>query len=346
MKAVQVKGPKVAELVELPAPKFTESEVAIDILAVGICGTDIEIIDGNMAYYTSGQANYPIVIGHEWVGAVTALGADVSGFEVGDHVVGEVSIGCRSCPQCLSGAYHRCPNRTETGVMERDGGLAEKIVCPAWSIHKISKDISVGAAALVEPTAIAYNGVRLAGVSPGKIVAIIGDGPIGLLLLQVSKAFAADKVVVIGADNERLALAATFGADAVIDSRTENVLDLVNSTLEGKLVDVVFEASGNPKGLDSAIDIASPGAIIVLQGLCGCRPPSGFDLDSIVVNDLTLRGALGSPGIWPEVVGLIESGRVDPAKIVSHDMPMSKFEDALQIVKSRKAVKLVLRPTQ
>lgn len=339
MKALRVLAPGRVELTEVPCPAPSLGEVGIRVLAVGICGTDMEIIGGHMTYYTTGMAGFPVTIGHEWVGE------GVDGFQPGDRVVGEVSIGCMICDTCISGAYHRCTARTETGVMNRDGGLAEMIVMPAWAVHHVSKSINILSAALVEPSAIAFNGVRLAGVGPSTLVAVSGDGPIGLLLLQIARAFGAHKVFMVGADTARLALARKLGADAVIDARSEDVPAALLRAGGGRRPDIILEASGNPAAVDSAIAAAAPGAKIVLQGLCGCTPPKGFDLDQIVINDLTLKGALGSPGVWPEVIALIESGRIDPAAIVTHDMPMRDFAEALEIIRTKQAIKLILRPT-
>jgi 2-desacetyl-2-hydroxyethyl bacteriochlorophyllide A dehydrogenase len=344
MKAIQVIGPEMARLVELPLPEPVAGEVAIRVEAVGICGTDLEIIGGNMAYYTAGLARYPVVIGHEWVGEVAALGEGVAGLAVGDRVVGEVSIGCMTCPTCRSGAYHRCPRRTETGVMNRDGGMAERVVLPAWAVHRVARTVDLRSAALVEPTAIAYNAVRLATVGPESRVAVVGDGPIGLLLLQVARAKGARHVVVIGADYRRMALARQLGALAVVDARMGRSVDAVRDAMGGEAPDVVLEASGTSAGVEAAVAVAAPGAIVVLQGLMGQLPDRALDLDHVVVNDLTLRGALGSPGIWPEVIALIEEGHVDPSTIVTHDRPLSDYAEVLEEVRSRRAVKALLRP--
>jgi L-iditol 2-dehydrogenase len=345
VKVVRVTGVGAVHLLEMERPRPLAGEVTVRVQAVGICGTDLEIISGSMTYYTDGLASYPITIGHEWVGEVAEIGPDTVGFTEGNRVVGEVSIGCMACEICRSGSYHRCGQRTETGVMNRDGALAEFVVLPAWALHHVSKGIDLRAAALVEPTAIAFNGIKLAGVGPGKSVLIVGDGPIGLLLVQIARAVGADRVVLAGADDKRLALGTRFGADATVDVRQGLTLAAIHTALCGKPANIVLEASGNPKGVETAIAAASPGATILLQGLCGCTSHTPFDFDRIVVNDLTLRGALGSPGLWPGVIRLIESGEVDPAALVTHELPMSKFADALDIVRARKAVKLILRPS-
>jgi L-iditol 2-dehydrogenase len=345
MKAVRATGAGAVHLLDVERPMPLAGDVLVRVQAVGICGTDLEIIEGRMAYFTSGLASFPITIGHEWVGEVAEIGTAVAGFSIGERVVGEVSIGCMTCGTCRSGAYHRCARRTETGVMNRDGGLAEFVVLPSWALHPISRQISLRAAALLEPTAVAFNGVRLAGVAPGKTVLVVGDGPIGLLLVQVARAFGADRVVLAGADQIRLSLGARLGADATVDVRDGGQLEAILEALGGKPADIVLEASGNPQGVETAIAAAAPGAMIVLQGLCGCTPARGTDFDRVVVNDLTLRGALGSPGLWPAVIRMIEGGKVDPAAIVTHEMPMSEIASALEIVRARKAVKLIVRPS-
>jgi threonine dehydrogenase-like Zn-dependent dehydrogenase len=175
-------------------------------------------------------------------------------------------------------------------------------------------------------------------------VVIVGDGPIGLLLLQVARAKGAQLVVVIGADNQRMAVAQQLGALAVLDARNGDGASAVREALGGEAPDVVLEASGTAAGVEAAVAAAAPGATIVLQGLMGGRPERALDLDHIVVHDLTLRGALGSPNIWPEVIGLIEQGLVDPSAIVTHDRPMADYAQVLEDVRSRRAIKALLRP--
>jgi L-iditol 2-dehydrogenase len=344
MKAVRVFAGGDIRLVDVAVPEPADAEVRIRVEAVGICGTDIEIVGGNMAYYTAGLARYPVTIGHEWTGIIDAVGVGVQGLQLGQRVVGEVSIGCMTCPTCRSGAYHRCVVRTETGVMNRDGGMAEHLVLPAWAVHLVPSEVDVRAAALIEPTAIAYNAVRLGGIAPGRRVLIVGDGPIGLLILLVARAFGGDGLVLCGADSRRLELARSLGAAAVIDAREPDVAEHIVAAFEGERPEIVLEASGSLGGVETAIALAAPGATIVLQGLLGRLPERGLDLDRIVVNDLCLRGALGSPGIWPQVVELVASGLVDPALLVTHDLPMEDFANAFGLVRSREAIKVILRP--
>lgn len=344
MRAVVIAAPKRVEFRtfadRLPPP----GEVSIRVMATGICGTDLEIFDGTMPYFTAGMARYPVVPGHEWVGEVLACGDGVEGFAVGDRVVGECSVGCMRCPTCKSGHYHRCPNRTETGILNRSGGFAERIEFPALFLHRISKAVPIEAAALIEPSAVAFNGIRVAGVSPQDDVAIFGDGPIGLLLLQMARAFGAKRVTVVGATPHRLALAERLGASAVIDIAGGRVVERLNEIGGGSNPAVVIEATGNPAAVNQAVASVAPGGRLVLLGLFAGRKGDGIDLDRIVTGDITLRGALGSPGIWGDVIALVESGRVDPAALVSHKLKLEEFERGIGLVAARSAVKVVVEP--
>jgi threonine dehydrogenase-like Zn-dependent dehydrogenase len=130
----------------------------------------------------------------------------------------------------------------------------------------------------------------------------------------------------------------------VLDARSGGAASAIREALGGEAPDVVLEASGTAAGVEAAVAAAAPGATIILQSLMGGRPERALDLDHIVVHDLTLRGALGSPGIWPEVIALIEEGLVDPSAIVTHDQPMGDYAQILEDVRSRRAVKALLRP--
>lgn len=346
MRALVIHQPDRFSIDEVPAPDFKPDDVIIDVLATGICGTDLEILHGDMVYFTSGAAAYPVVPGHEWTGVVRAVGPDITTLSPGDHVVGEVSIGCLRCPVCRSGNYHRCASRTETGILNRPGALAEQIALPATFVHPISSAVPLRSAALVEPSAVAFNGVRRSSVSPSDEVAIFGDGPIGLLVLQIVRMFGARRVVVVGAADKRLQLARELGADAVIDARIEDVAARLRESCGGALPSVVFEASGSPEAIRTAMEVTAAGGRLILQGFCGGRRIDGFSVDPLIVKDLTVIGALGSPGIWPDIIRMIESRRIDPAKIVSDELPLSRFSEAIRRVESREAVKVVLRSNE
>lgn len=346
MKAIRIHGANDVRMAQVEVPQPGPGQVLLRILATGICGTDVEIFDGVMAYFVRGMAHYPVTPGHEWVGEIVSCGEGVSGFKPGQRAVGECSVGCAACPTCLAGNYHQCPDRTETGILNRDGGFAEYILFPALYLHVISDHVDPRAAALVEPTAIAYNGVKNADVSPSDRLVIHGDGPIGLLVLQVAKAFGAQSIAMVGGTPARLKLARELGADVTINALTEDVAAKLAEHGNGRMPNKAIEATGIPQAAATALTAIEPGGTVVLQGLFGGRLLDGFDLDQIVINDLSVKGALGSPGIWPDVIKLIESGRIDPLAIVSHSLSLDAFEDGIRMVKNHEGIKLVVTQTE
>ena len=343
MKAIVISGPGRAALTDVEPQRLAPDEVRIKVLATGTCGTDVELFEGTMPYLTSGMAHYPLIPGHEWVGEVCELGAKASGFKIGDRVVGECSCGCLHCQRCRAGNYHRCAQRTETGILNRHGAFAEYMQFPAAFLHVVSSIVPVESACLIEPAAVAFNGIRRANISPRDDVAIFGDGPIGLLLLMMVKAFGARSVTVVGATPQRLALASSLGADAVINVREENAAAALAREGHGQLPSVIIEATGNPQSIIEAVNAVEPGGRIVLQGIFAGQKLNGLDLDRVVVGEVTLQGALGSPGVWPDVIRLIESGRVNPGSLVTDVLGLGDYRGAIEKVKERSGIKTIVR---
>jgi L-iditol 2-dehydrogenase len=333
---------------DLPIPSLSSGEVLVRVRATSICGTDLEILHGALGYYTSGLARYPIIPGHEWAGEIVNIGSDVSGdFSIGDHVVGETAIPCWSCADCKSGCYHRCSLRKETGIMNKDGSFAEYLAYPVAGLHKINKNIPFSTACLVEPLSVAYNAVSMS-VKPNDFVVIFGDGSIGLLALQVAKVFKARKVVVVGNTPYRLDKAKELQADATFDIRTIEVSEegeestkqnclrqLLLEIGEGKLADVIIEAAGHPSAFEYALQSIRDGGKIILLGVHAGKK-ANISVDDIVLHDVTVRGTIGSPGVWPQTIQLLESGQVDPSTIVTHQFSLSEFTKAIQTLQERK----------
>lgn len=340
MQAVLISGPSRAELTSIPEQPLAAGDVRIKVLATGCCGTDVELFEGSMPYLTAGLSRYPVIPGHEWVGEVCELGPETDGFSVGDRVVGECSCGCMRCDRCKSGQYHRCLFRTETGILNRAGAFAEYIHFPAAFLHRVSKAVPIESACLIEPAAVAFNGVQRAKVSPRDDVAIFGDGPIGLLLLMMSKAFGANSVTLVGATKERLTVGAELGADLTIDVTRENVSEALGAR---RLPSVVLEATGNPASVAQAIRTIAPGGRLLLQGIFGGKRLDSLELDHIVINEITVQGALGSPGVWPEVIQLVESGRVDPSVLVTASLALDQYPSAIKRVIARQGLKTIVR---
>jgi L-iditol 2-dehydrogenase len=313
-------GPGALELRPAPAPEPGPHDLVVRPDAVGICGTDLELLSGAMTYLTSGFARYPIVPGHEWTGVVAAVGAQVDGFAAGDRVVGEVPIGCGTCAQCAAGRYHLCPRRTETGIAGREGAMATSLVFPASSAHRVPPGVDPADAAMVEPFAVAYRGVVRSGVRPGEALAVVGGGTIGLLAALTARALGVDDVRVVEIDPDRRRFAAGLGLDV--------------SAVPAVGVPRVVEASGTAAGVGAALEACRDGGSVVLLGLTGA-PATPVDLDRVVVRDIMLQGSLGSPGVWSDVVALVAERRVRPSALVSHRFPLDDAPAAFALAAAR-----------
>ena len=324
MRAIEFHGGERLELVERPDPSPGPGDLLIAPSAVGICGTDVEIFDGSMAYFRDGLSAYPIVPGHEWVGEVLDAGREVEGFAPGDRVVGEVAIGCGHCVRCRAGRPHVCAQRSETGIVRRDGAMASRLVFPASHAHKI--DLEPRAAALAEPTSVALNAARRGEVQ-GRRVAVIGAGPIGLLAAQCARAEGAAAVAVSDPRADRLQVAEALGFAGIPEGEDA--------------IDVAILCAGGAAAVDAALRTVRPGGLVVAVGLCGA-PKVPFDYDRLITHDLAVRGVLGSTGLWPDAIALLASGAIETGPLVTATFPITQVETALEALKAN--LKVLIDP--
>jgi L-iditol 2-dehydrogenase len=344
MKAIVIEGTKKANYRDVPDPTVGADDVLIRVKAAGICGTDMELYDGVMFYLTDGMARLPLIPGHEWAGEVVQTGANVTEFEPGDRVTGECTVSCMRCEYCRKGWYNQCPDRTETGILNRAGGFAEYISFPKQFLHTCN-GLDFDDAAFIEPTGIALYPVKLANVTPADYVAVMGPGPIGLFTVQVLRAYGARKIILVGTRDDRLSVGKSIGADVTVNIRSENLVELVSDATDGHMVDVVIEAVGKTSVWDDIMSIVAPRARVAMTGLfAGER--CAVDFDPVVVNNLSILGCLGSPNLWDEAISLHERGFVSSEPLITHRLPLSDFTVAVEIVRERRdnAIKAVLRP--
>lgn len=344
MKAIRVYGPKEVRYEDVPMPQVGCDDVLVKVRAAGLCGTDLEVYDGTMFYITSGLTKLPFIPGHEWSGEVAELGSNVNEFEIGDRVTGECSVGCRSCSYCIRGWYNQCQARSETGLLNRDGGFAEYISFPKYFLHKCNK-MEFAESAFIEPTGIALYPTKLTNLGPEDYVAVMGPGPIGLFAVQTAKAYGARKVVLVGTREDRLAVGQKLGADVTVNIRNENLIEKVTEATNGHMVDVVIEAVGKPSVWDDIASIIAPRARIAMTGLFAGEK-CAVDFDPLVINNITILGVLGGPSVWDEAIDLHERGIITAKPLITHHLPLSKFSEGIEIMRNRtdNAIKVVLEP--
>ncbi|MBN1248614.1 MAG: zinc-dependent alcohol dehydrogenase family protein [Anaerolineae bacterium] len=326
MKALTIHTPNTVSVVDVPTPEPGPEEVLVQVAACGICGTDVHIFRGE---YMGG---YPVIPGHEFAGEVVAVGEAVSRFRVGDRVAVEPNIACDNCYNCLNNRQNFCLNWQAVGVT-RPGGMAEYVVAPEKVVFDIGA-LSFEEAAFVEPLSCVVHGIEQAEIRLADRIAILGAGPIGLLLLQVAMARGAVDVTVLERQPARAALAQELGAHHWVDN-----LD----AMQAGTYDVVVDATGVPVVMAASVALARPGGTILLFGV----PPHGADLTldafAIFEKGLTLRASFTSKRNSYQAVAMLQSGRVRVTDLISHRLPLSEFERGVHMIeKGLDGVKKVL----
>ncbi|SKC36329.1 zinc-dependent alcohol dehydrogenase [Maledivibacter halophilus] len=346
MKAARFIGPEKIEYSDVPKPQIEKDEVLIKVKAVGICGSDMELYYGEHNYIKKGLTKYPLIPGHEWSGQIEEVGSDVSDFKVGDRVTGDVSLGCGKCNMCKSGRFNLCPNRVVIGSYKnRDGAFAEYIKLPYKNVYKIPDNISYEEAAMVEPAATAAYGVIKGKVGYGDTVLVIGDGSIGQLSMQCAKIAGASKVFVVGSWDEKLEIAKSTGADAVMSYKKDDVLAKVDELTGGVGVDVVIESSGNIKTVNQSLHAMKPGGKVILLSLY-TTPEFMAEINLIITKDAEVIGVLASPNTFKPTLDLMESGRINVRPLITQKFPLSKAQEAIDTIADRSicTIKPVLIP--
>ncbi len=305
MRAFVVTGPHESEVRDVDPPVAQPGQVVVDVERVGVCGTDVEFFTGEMAYLHQGFAHYPIQLGHEWSGTVTAVGEGVDGSWIGRRTTGDTMLGCGRCRRCRTGRQHVCADRSEIGIRGGfPGALAEQLAVPVSALHPLPATVDVVAGAMVEPGGNALRAVWGAALNPGDRVLVLGPGTIGLLCGMFALAAGAE-VHLMGRSDRSLSFARTLGFHGVWSA----------DELPAQPWDAVIDASNAPSLPALALDLVEPGKRVVYVGLAGT--PSLVDTRKIALKDVTAVGILSaSPGL----AGTIEqyaSAAVDPRPLVA-----------------------------
>lgn len=301
MRAFVITGPGRAEVLDVEPPSAGPGEVVVDVERAGVCGTDMEFFTGEMAYLHTGEAAYPMRIGHEWCGTVSAVGSDVDPAWIGRRVTGDTMLGCGHCARCTSGRQHLCADRYEIGIRNGwPGALAEQLPVPVRALHHLPfPDATLGA--LVEPGGNALRAVLAARIGPGSRVLITGPGTIGLLAAQLAASS--------GAEVHLLGLDLTF-ARSIGFAHAWTAADLPRLPF-----DAVIDASNGATLPALAVDRVEPGGRVVCIGIAG--EPSLVDTRRIALKDLTVVGVLSASGGLAETIERYASGQVDPRPLVA-----------------------------
>jgi threonine dehydrogenase-like Zn-dependent dehydrogenase len=317
MRALVIIGPGSAQVSDVDDPVPAAGQVVVDVRRAGICGTDIELFTGQLAYFAQGKTRFPVRPGHEWCGVVSAVGPEVPAGWVGVRVAGDTMLGCGHCARCRAGRGHVCADRYEVGIMGGwPGALAERVLVPAWSLHRLPEALDDRVGALVEPGGNAWRAASAAGAAPGRRVLVCGPGTIGLLTTAFAAAAGAE-VHILALDGSRRSLASSFGATGYWTADDPPPLTY----------DAVVDCTDDHRVPASALALAEPAGRVVFIGVSGA--PSLIDSRDLVLGDLTAVGILGaSAGLAPAIEHYAD-GRVDPSALVSVTVGLDQAPDAL-----------------
>jgi len=319
MRAFVVTAPNRGEVQEVDDLVPVADQLLVDVERVGICGTDVELYTGVMAYFAQGKTHFPLRPGHEWVGRVRSVGPDADASWVGARVTGDTMLGCGVCRFCRAGKQWVCPYRIEVGIMDGwPGALAEQQLIPARFAHLIPEHVSVTSGALVEPGGNSLRAAQATQAGPGSRVLVLGSGTIGLLAAQFLLARGAD-VHLAGERPGSLQLGRELGVTTTHD------LDEIATSDER--FDAVIDATSYDATPAIAARLVDPAGRIVLIGLSGT--PSMVDTRDLVLADVTTVGILSAS---PALAGAIEAfatGAVAPDSIVAEVIGLSEVASRL-----------------
>ncbi|HET6505309.1 MAG TPA: L-threonine 3-dehydrogenase [Baekduia sp.] len=334
---VKAKGEPGLWLRDVPEPEVGINDVLIRIQRTGICGTDVHIY--NWDAWASKTVPLDLVVGHEFVGEVVAVGDNVSDFRAGDLVSGEGHLVCGRCRNCMAGRRHLCARTRGVGV-NHPGAFAEYLALPMTNIWHHAEGIDRDVAAIFDPFG---NAVHTALSFPvlGEDVLVAGAGPIGLMACAVAAHAGARHVVATDVNPARLELARAMGATRTVDVRHE-ALDAVQAELgmrEG--FDVGLEMSGNPAALRGMLEAMAHGGRVAMLGIP--TEDIAIDWNVVVFNMLTIKGIYGREmyETWYAMTAMLQSG-LDVSGVITHRFPAAEFERAFAVAASGDAGKVLL----
>ena len=305
---------------EVPEPQTGDDEVLIEVKACGICGSDVHGMDGS-----SGRRQPPIIMGHEASGVITEVGSGVTGWKEGERVTFDSTVYCGSCWHCFRGEINLCDNRRVLGVScddyRRHGAFAEYVAVPSHILYRLPEEVGFPQAAMVEALSIAVHAANRTPVKLNDSVLVVGSGNIGLLVIQVFKAFGCNPVIAADIDDGKLEWAKSVGADIVINSGTTDLGQEVRKYTD-RGVDIAVEAVGVTAAIQSAVDAVRKGGALTLVG--NITPRVEFPLQSVVTREISLNGTCSSRGEYPTCLDMIARKAVDVDVMISATAPLSE----------------------
>ncbi len=324
MKRLVFTGPREYKFEDIDAHKIQHpKDVLIEVKGIGICGTDMHIFSG------SRKVSYPHVSGHECVGIVKEIGSNVKNIKTGDYVTVEPNFSCRECDFCLGGMGNLCLEKKCIGL-DLPGCFSEIIIAPEDYVWKLPKSLSIEEGVIIETATVALHAINRANIKLEDKVLIIGAGSVGLLALQFAKLSGAI-VHISDVNKKRLQIAGELGADYTYN---------VNEQTLPSNFDIVIDAAGAPGSIKQTVHLVKNGGKVVFVGIPG--KPVELDLMTIIRHEINIFGSVACTTEFPDVINLIEKGKLDAKKIATHKLAFKDLVKGIELMEKQEALKPVV----
>ncbi|MFC4224669.1 zinc-dependent alcohol dehydrogenase family protein [Lysinibacter cavernae] len=340
MKAVVYDSPRNFTVTEVPTPEPAANEVLIKVTQTGICGTDLHIHEGDF------YAAFPLIPGHEVVGVVSEIGADVTTLTVGQRVSVNPNINCGGCHFCRSGRPLLCSDLKGIGT-NWPGAFAEYLTAPedyVYSVDGLDDDTAV----FTEPAACAMHGLETLTVKPGSTALVFGAGPTGLLLAQLLVSGGAAKVTVAASSAFKLERATALGVDDTYLMNRETLDTSVSDLLErsgGEGFDIVVDATGSPAVSERTVGLTRSGGTVMFYGVTGPDDRVSLSPYDIFRREITIKGSFAEISAFPATIQALHTGRARTDGIITHRFSLDEYGAAMETLRSDPtAHKIVIVP--
>jgi len=332
MHAAVLHGPRDIRMEERARLTPGAAEAVVRVFASGLCGTDYRIWNGDRA------VRYPLIMGHEFIGEVVAVGPDVHALQPGQKVAVEPNYSCGLCPLCREGNRNLCLSRTAIGI-DVNGGFAEQACVPARCCWPAPAEVSDDQLMLAEPLAVVVRAVARGEARRGESAAVLGVGALGLLAIQVLKAKGL-RVLAVGRTEHRQHVARALGADDFTTSGEGGATEAARVFSGREGVDLVIETAGTGVAVEQALELTHPGGRVVLTGLP--HEASTVNFFRVVRRELRIIGSMIYQQEFPEAIRLLSAGTVAVDRLVTHRFPLARIGEAFAAHRSPEAIKVTV----
>lgn len=329
MRAAVVVTPGTIAISEVPDPAPGPTDVVVKPAAVGICGTDLHIMDGEFA------PAFPIVPGHEFAGEIVAVGSAVTGYAVGDQVAVDPSLYCGYCYYCKRARGNQCENWAAIGVTV-SGGAAEYVAAPMANLFKLPANLAARDAALIEPLSCAVRGFDVLPRAMGSSYLIYGSGTMGLMMMELAKRAGAESVSMVDLNPDRLATASKLGCSAAVTS--------ASALTAPRGWDVVIDCTGAEAAIRDGLSRVGRGGTFLQFGVAGYDARVAIEPYEIYRREITITGSMAVLHSFDRAGAMLAAGFLDPSVFVSHRFPLDSYAEALGQFRAGVGRKILIEP--